>query len=562
VALSPEKAHNLAVLHRIGLSRYSTSVVHKVMALLNGMEKDLVSRLARTSNETVKGSRLEQLLTEIQAIQAQGWQVVRARLDGEVANLAGAEAEFSLKLAGIPITPRPGFGFSPLPPLEQIVAAVNARPFQGRFLKGWLDGAEEGAAARVENAIRQGFVEGRPTADIVRLIRGTKAAQYRDGILETNRRGAEAMVRTAMTHTANTAAQAAWEANSDIVKAWRFVATLDSRTTLICAGLHGKEFKLGTGPQPPRHVNCRSTSIPVLDPIEGVAAFELPSYQAWLKAQPVEVQNDILGAKRAALFRGGMPIDRFVDNKGRTLTLAQLKAQDAAGFAKTAPPSSPKAPPAAAKPPPVAKAPAKAAAPVARPRTLAEIGADHDREMRDYTLTQGRKSNTEHLVVHDAATGRAFPAVTDGKKSSVDFPSWLVDKLRDGENQIVIHHNHPSSSSFSYADLDVVTRFPGAKGIWAHGHNGSSYYAEAGQRQFTAATYNRLQGDVMKWMQAKVNSLELATEDANALFTHVIQLRVAEEGIIAYKADLQGETLAAWKRSKALIEQFLSGGAR
>lgn len=333
MALTPEKAHDLATLHRVGLSRYSTSVVHKVMALLNRTERAVIARIARTSNETVSGQRLEQLLAELIAIQKQGWSVVRQRVGDEIASLAGVEAEFALRLAGVRINPTPFATFSPLPPIEQIVAAVNSRPFQGRFLKGWLDGAEEAAAYRVRDTVRQGFVEGRTTDEIVRTIRGTRAAQYRDGVLETNRRGAEAMVRTALTHTANTAAQAAWEANADVVKAWRFVATLDARTTVICAALHGKEFKLGTGPQPPRHVNCRSTSIPVLDPIEGVAAFELPSYQVWLRAQPVEVQNDILGVTKARLFRdGGLAVDRFVDSKGRVLTLQELRRRDLAAF--------------------------------------------------------------------------------------------------------------------------------------------------------------------------------------------------------------------------------------
>jgi len=333
VALSLEIQHDLAVKHRIGLSRYSTSVVHKVMALLNRTEKSLVERIAGATNESLAGARLEQLLVELRAIQAQGWRLVRDRMGLEITHLAGSEAEFALRLAGIPINPTPFATFSPLPPIEQIVAAVNSRPFQGRYLKGWLDGAEEGAAARVRDAVRQGFVEGKTVDEIVRSIRGTRAAQYRDGILETNRRGAEAMVRTAVTHTANTAAQAAWEANADIVKGWRFVATLDSRTTVICAGLHGKEFKLGTGPQPPRHVNCRSTSIPVLDPIEGVAAFELPSYTVWLRAQSAETQADILGATKARLFRDGkLSIDRFTDHKGRVLTLQELRRRDLAAF--------------------------------------------------------------------------------------------------------------------------------------------------------------------------------------------------------------------------------------
>lgn len=333
MALSAEAAHDLAVRHRINLSRYSTGVVRKVIALLNRTEESLIERLARTDNETLSGARLEAILAELRSIQKEGWALVKARVEGSVSDLAGAESQFALRLAGIPIAPDVQFGFSPIPPLEQIVAAVNARPFQGRFLKDWLAGAEEGAATRVRDTIRQGFVEGRPTADLVRAIRGTKAGQYRDGVMEVSRRGAEAMVRTALTHTANVAAQAAWEANSDIVKEWRFVATLDSRTTLICAGLHGKKFPIGKGPQPPRHVNCRSTSIPVVAEIEGVTPFEFPTYEAWLKRQSPKVQGDVLGPSRAALFRtGGLKIDRFTDNKGRVLTLVELRSKDLEAF--------------------------------------------------------------------------------------------------------------------------------------------------------------------------------------------------------------------------------------
>jgi hypothetical protein len=254
MALTPEQVHDLAVSHRIGLSRYSTGVVRKVLALLNRTERSIVERLARTSNETVSGQRLDVLLAELRRIQRQGWGLVDLRLRAEMGDLAAAEALFALRLAGV--EPVATVAFSPIPSTGQIVAAVNSRPFQGRLLREWLAEAEEGAARRVRDAVRQGFVEGMTTPDIVRTIRGTKAAQYRDGIMETSRRGAEAMVRTALTHTANTAAQATWEANGDIVKGWQFVATLDLRTTLTCASLHGKKYALGKGPMPPRHINC------------------------------------------------------------------------------------------------------------------------------------------------------------------------------------------------------------------------------------------------------------------------------------------------------------------
>ncbi|MFZ5669117.1 MAG: phage minor head protein [Pseudomonadota bacterium] len=332
MAISPEVAHDLAVHHRIGLGRYSNGVVRKVLALLKRTEVEIARRLERTDNETVAGARLEALLRELRSIQSEGWSLIADRVNASVRDLAGAEAEFSLRLAGLTV-PEVTVGFSPLPPIEQIVAAVNARPFQGRFLREWLAEADAGAARRVRDAVRQGFIEGRPTAEIVRAIRGTKAAGYQDGILQVNRRGAETMVRTALTHTANVAAQATWEANSDIVRAWRFVATLDMRTTITCASLHGKKFPLGKGPMPPRHPNCRSVSVPVLDPIPGVKPFEFPSYSEWLRKQPAAVQDQILGKSRGALFRsGGFTVDRFTDDKGKVLTLAQLQARDAAGF--------------------------------------------------------------------------------------------------------------------------------------------------------------------------------------------------------------------------------------
>ena len=44
-------------------------------------------------------------------------------------------------------------------------------------------------------------------------------------------------------------------------------------------------------------------------------------------------QDEILGAKRARLFRdGGLPLDRFSDDKVRWLSLSDLKKLDAEAF--------------------------------------------------------------------------------------------------------------------------------------------------------------------------------------------------------------------------------------
>lgn len=339
MAVTPEAIHTIAVRHRIGLTRYSNAVVRKTIALLNRIEVQVVERLARTSNESIAGQRLEQLLTEIRGIQKAGWGLISDRVNLDLRELAGNEAAFAQGLASLAPAPQiatVGAVFTGAPALPQVMAAVNARPFQGKLLRDWLADTEASVAAKVRDTIRQGFVEGQTTDQIVRGLRGTRAAQYKDGVLEAPRRSVEAMVRTAITHTANVAHEETWKANADVVKGVHWVSTLDSRTTLICASRDGNIYPIGEGPRPPAHINCRSTTTPVIAAIEGVTPFVRPTYAEWLKKQPAAVQDDILGPTRAKLYRsGGFTVDKFVDRAGQTITLDQLRARDASAF-KTA----------------------------------------------------------------------------------------------------------------------------------------------------------------------------------------------------------------------------------
>lgn len=49
------------------------------------------------------------------------------------------------------------------------------------------------------------------------------------------------------------------------------------------------------------------------------------TYDSWLRGQPTSFQNEVLGVKKAALFRRGLRIDRFVDRSGRELSLSELQ---------------------------------------------------------------------------------------------------------------------------------------------------------------------------------------------------------------------------------------------
>jgi len=49
------------------------------------------------------------------------------------------------------------------------------------------------------------------------------------------------------------------------------------------------------------------------------------TYDDWLRGQPIEFQNEVLGRRKAVLFRKGLKLDRFVDETGRQLTTEQLR---------------------------------------------------------------------------------------------------------------------------------------------------------------------------------------------------------------------------------------------
>jgi len=192
-----------------------------------------------------------------------------------------------------------------------------------------------------------GFYEGKTTAEIVRDVIGTKSQNYKNGILNVSRTNAERMVRTALSHTSSVARNKTFTDNSDLIPYYEWVSTLDGRTSPVCRARDGNVYKVSKGPLPPAHYNCRSTTAPLfksdvkvdgkkltkLDQggtrasIDGQVSADL-NYNDWLKKQSKAFQVDVLGKDKAKLFRdGGITMDKFVNDRGQALTLAELKTK-------------------------------------------------------------------------------------------------------------------------------------------------------------------------------------------------------------------------------------------
>jgi len=356
-----ERLQDQAVDRAIDLQRYSNGVVHRMIAVLNRSDARLSAALAEALLKMDRASftveRLERLLADVRKINAAAYAQVMGELRPEMEGLAGVESRYQRSALRQAVPPAvqlqyPIAGAS----VEQVYAAALARPFQGRLLSGWASNLEASRLRLIQNAVRQGFVEGQTAAEIVRKVTGTKALKFADGVLAIPRRELMAVVQTALSHTAQVARQAFYDANADLIKAVKWTSTLDSRTSPQCRIRDGLEYTADRAHKPIGHAvpwgdgpgrlhfNCRSTSSPITKSWRelGIDADELPAstrasmdgqvpgdltYAQWLAKQPVARQEEVLGARRAALFRAGVPMEKFYNDKGQWLTLEQLAAR-------------------------------------------------------------------------------------------------------------------------------------------------------------------------------------------------------------------------------------------
>ena len=347
----PQQLVEQTTRHAVFLERIKTGQANKFAAFLLQMDRMLLARLGGETLTEFSRARTERLLADVEgklkAIYGAHWNELR----GNLIDIAVYESEFEAKSLDKVVRDFE----SVIPSPTQVRAAVLSAPMSvrgadgGKLLEPFVKDWSAVEVKRVIGAIRQGAFEGQTTSQIVRAIRGTKANAYRDGVLAISNRNAQSVVRTAVQHVASVARQETWSANSDLVHGVRWVSTLDSRTTQQCRSLDGQVFPLDSGPRPPIHVQCRSTTVAELDgrfdfldegatrASKGGPVDANLTYYDWLGRQSAAFQDEAIGPTRGKLFRdGGLTAERFaeinLDKQFRPLTLSDMRKLEPLAF--------------------------------------------------------------------------------------------------------------------------------------------------------------------------------------------------------------------------------------
>ncbi len=359
----------------VDLERLTESTRGDVVGLLEQAKDEITGLLAKNDLGEIKltkwrESRLEMLKGEISGILGETYKVTKDHVYKELRDIAGYDA---VKVADIINTP---FGGATLFDVtltnDMLNEVVNSTMIEGRVIGDWWKKKSDDYRDQmfatlhdVNRRIQLGLIEGQAIGEMVRRIVGTKAEPGTLGIMK---RDATALVRTSVLQVANNVRKDLYEANSDVIKGYRQVSTLDARTTPLCRALDNGKWDMNGKPLegttmgwpgfPPHHWQCRSVMIPILKsyrelekykPEPGrvrahnkkLKALDLISpevrasmagpvaadldYGAWLKTQTEAFQIDALGVKRWKLWKANkLTMADLIDQQGRQLKVADL----------------------------------------------------------------------------------------------------------------------------------------------------------------------------------------------------------------------------------------------
>ena len=309
---------------QIDLMRVAASVRSDVVAILKKLGRELVAKVAGEKLTEWSKARIAKQLAEVRAtIRDYYAQVAETSISAsdDVARVAAA-----VTVSGLPS--------GALLPSEAVLERLAGNAVvQGAAQGAWWAKQDADLTFRFSQAVRQGIASAETNQQIVQRVRQ---------VIDISRKNAATLVQTSVATVANDARMAVYDANQDIIKRYRALATLDTNTCLVCAPLDGKEWeKDGTPighsfplPVYPKHPTCRClllARVTTGEPGGGRATAGGPvkastTFDDWLARQSPEKVDEILGKERAELYKAGkLTLDDLVNGNGRPLTLKQLR---------------------------------------------------------------------------------------------------------------------------------------------------------------------------------------------------------------------------------------------
>lgn len=287
------------------LSSVYADTLTQLESRLAALEADIAARLA--AGETFSPSwlfrqaRYQELITQVRVLMTQYGQSTGVVLTAaqqaamrDALRYAGAQLAPISDGSGELLQVVAGWASIPDSSIQHLVGALQASTPLGQTLASYGPDAVQA----VNRALTQGMALGLGAQEIGRDVAMA---------LSITRARAETLVRTEVMRAARQSVMAAYE-QSGVVTAVRWSASLSARTCGYCLSMHGTEHPIGTVMA--THPACRCSWSPITRRTD--RSLLGPTGEQWFDAQPVPVQQSILGiAAQAAYAAGDVALSDF-----------------------------------------------------------------------------------------------------------------------------------------------------------------------------------------------------------------------------------------------------------
>lgn len=333
-----EKLESSATKHVTYTERFSGGLIKDNASLLVALEADLNAILA-TELTDYRRSRLTAIQKQVKAAMQTYVDDLNANLTPEYQELAVYESAFQVKMIQSVMKPV----LNPIPDnlVTGLLSNNKMKLVSGddileitpeKAIQNYSGSLSKRLNAKIRQAIQLGIAEGdslqRSVAVVRKFVKNTTASET------------ASLIRTISNHVSQTAYNEAVNANKEYFDTEYWSSILDSRVSVTCAGLDGREWPIGDGVYPPAHYRCRSRRLVRIKPEFGLnikatrasqfgAVNGQTTQQSFMRRQSKEYQEDILGVERTKLFRSGeVSLDKFIDDQGIVLTLKELAKKE------------------------------------------------------------------------------------------------------------------------------------------------------------------------------------------------------------------------------------------
>jgi hypothetical protein len=322
--------------HGVYLTRLATGQARRLLAVLDEANLQIKNLVSRAKGIETK-QKYKKISAEIKRIAKELNGQLYGQVELDFTALADEEIQFvekTLKQITVKLDLE-------LPSPAQVWATASFGSYSGvdgqYTFQTYLNSLSTDLFRTWDISLRTGYLLGIPSKQIVRNVLGS-VKDYDPGQMQKLRRSLEVNTRTAISFMTNEARNSVYEANADIFSGVIGLSTLDLRCCVACGTtIDGVEYpSVEKAPKLPLHPQCRCLWLPQIKGMEGIdegerASFEGPvkaslKWKDWLKTQPDEFVQDILGKSRFEMFKNGADVGDFTED-GKILTLEQLKAR-------------------------------------------------------------------------------------------------------------------------------------------------------------------------------------------------------------------------------------------